>query len=136
MSKLSERKVLKKVLANLKSKSISSNTIRKEIVTTTLKDINSAWVELGKETWKKNPTLKLGLTALIQHVELLIEKLVSRSEMAVNDMEIYVDALERYSTNLDSTLTKIFQRAIKKAEEEIKRQRELMKRKPPKTMVV
>ena len=131
MSEIPERKVLKEVLSNLKSKSLSSNMVHKQQITLTRGEINTAIEWIMKKTKGKADFVSFGLMSLLQRVQLLTEKLVLISNTAISDMESYIDALERYSTNLDNTLTKIFEQARKVAEEQIKQQEELMKRKPP-----
>lgn len=132
MSEMPERKVLKEVLANLKSKSLGSNEERKMNVASIMKELYDA-MQLLTEQIEKDPTdpMKLLRMNIMQRVQLLIDKVISSSDNAMKDMEIYIDALERYSTNLDETLAKIFEQARRMAEKQIKQQEEKMKRKSP-----
>jgi len=131
MSEMPERKVLKKVLAKLKSKTLSSNEMRKQQATLAIKEMDIAMQELSKRIKKGPDVLNLWLMNLFQIIKSLVEKLVLTSDTASSDMESYIDALERYSINLDKTLWDAIEQAKKEAEEQIKKQEELMKKKSP-----
>ena len=136
MSESPERKTLKEVLANLKSKSLSSKGICKQHIAFVLESINETMKMIDEQLEKKPTPRNVTFMRLMKTIQTLLNDVISSSNTTISDMEIYIDALERYSANLDSTLNEIFEQARKHAEEEIKKQEELMKREPPKSMIV
>ena len=136
MSESPERKTLKEVLANLKSKSLSSKGICKKHIAFVLESINETMKMIDEQLEKKPTPRNVTFMRLMKTIQTLLNDVISSSNTTISDMEIYIDALERYSVNLDNTLTEIFEQARKQAEEEIKKQEVLMKREPPKSMIV
>ena len=134
MSKLPERKALKEILIDLKSKTLTSEQRYKQLETEIIDLFENCEREVLKLTQKRKDLI--GLVSIVESLRLHLRNFVSNSNTTLEDMQLYIKSLERYSTELDKTLTDIIKEAEKLANEQIKQQKELMKRKAPKSYTV
>lgn len=136
MSQLPEKKVLKDLLAKLKSHTISSEEDLKKEEERFTKRFEESHTRLKNVARKceNNPEAKEA-TEAFSEIMLLMDVLVEDFGKSVHrnneNVRFYIDALEEYSTELDGTLTEIFDRARKEAEDQIRQQEELRKRTSP-----
>ena len=136
MSEIPERKVLKEMLAKLKSKAINSEKFYQVFVVGIISRFENLLQDLGK-AYKENPDSELGfkIIALIRSLRDNIYWMMTTFANALEDKKIYLESLESYSKELDDTLSDIFKQAEKMAEEQRKQQEEIMKRKSPESYI-
>lgn len=136
MSQLPEKKVLKDLLAKLKSHTISSEEDLKKEEERFTKRFEESHTRLKNVARKcENSPEAKEATEAFSEIMLLMDVLVEDFGKSVHrnneNVRFYIDALEEYSTELDGTLTEIFDRARKEAEDQIRQQEELRKRTSP-----
>jgi len=128
MSEIPERKVLKQVLSNLKTKTISSQDSFKKSLGRQMQIFDAA--EQSAE--KLNQLQKDASSKRIHEIVSTLQDVFARTAVEalglLDDLRIYIESLESYSTELDKTLSDIFEQARKQAEEQMKQQEELMKK--------
>ena len=144
MSETPERKVLKGMLAKLKTKVIDSQNAFAALSVLTrarkIQDLEGTWNEIG-DFPKESKPLALVVFAVFQSWNQDLEMLNANMVSLIGDMNLYIETLEGYSSELDKTLTKIFGDARqyaekckdeqrKQQEEQLKQQEELMKKQP------
>lgn len=133
MSDFPEKKVLKDVLAKLKSHTIASKQeLRKEEerFVKRFEDAHEKLRVLAKKC-ETQPNVKDAVDAfseVIYRMDLLVEDFSKSVQRNSENLQFYIEALEEYSTELDGTLNEIFERAKKDAEEQIRQQEELRRR--------
>jgi len=135
MAELPEKKVLKNILLELKSRSLSSiDEMNKQQISFLglIQSINSKFKSIDP---KNDPNAKIVKDALDELFYVLsigvadLTKILYRSQ---EDAKLYIKTLEEYSTELDNTLTQIFAQAQQQAEKEIHHMEELAKQTPTK----
>lgn len=129
MAELPERKVLKEILAKLKTKTLSSQETVSKSVTSMIR-LTEAIDEMTEGEFKdtKVKEMVIVMRRTINILKISVFDLVNTFFSTLDDMNLYTESLEKYSGELDKTLNEIFEQARKQAEEQIKKQRELMKR--------
>ena len=135
MSEVPEKKVLRELLLELKTKTLRSEERFLKSQADVYGKISELWKTLT-EMLEKNQIEKDVVSLLgfiLRELHSLIDMSSTCSTVTLEDFKLYVGALERYSSELDKELTGIFEQAKKIAEEQRKKQEELMKRKPPET---
>jgi len=129
MSEIPERRVLKGILAKLKTKTISEEKYFQNQTQSTLGFLAKSHQQAlqWKKERKNNISVDSHLNIVYTHVE-QVGDLIHASIEVLEDMKLYIDSLEKYSTELDKTLSDIFEQAKKQAEEQIKQQEEFVKK--------
>lgn len=136
MEEFPDRKVLKDLLAKLKSHTIASEEELRKEEERFIKRFEQSHerLKLLAKKCETQPTSRDAVDAfseVIYRMDLLAEDFAKSVHRNSENVQFYIDALEEYSAELDGTLTEIFERARKDAEEQIKQQEELRKRTSP-----
>jgi hypothetical protein len=129
MAEIPERRVLKGILAKLKTKTISEEKHFQNQTKSTLDFFTKSHQQALQ--WKKEHRNNISVDSHLNIVYTLVEQvgdLIHASIDVLEDMKLYIDSLEKYSAELDKTLSDIFEQAKKQAEEQIKEQAEQMKK--------
>jgi hypothetical protein len=136
MSEMPEKKVLKSILLELKSRSLASSdemNKQQDAFYAMFETINSKMKSFNtKDMAPQSKELVNTLGELFYVVTVGVSNLTKTLHRSQEDMRLYVKTLEEYATELDNTLTQIFAQAKQQAEEEIKHMQELAERTPTK----
>lgn len=136
MEELPDKRVLKDLLAKLKSHTIASEEELRKEEERFIKRFEESHekLKLLAKKCETEPNPKDAVDAfseVIYRMDLLAEDFAKSVHRNTENVQFYIGALEEYSAELDGTLTEIFERARKDAEEQIKQQEELRKRTSP-----
>jgi hypothetical protein len=131
MSELPERKVLKNLLVDLKSRTLSSEDEFKNKQSDFLNGLAEMVAKLKDLGDKHQVEGANSFILLISIIASSFNQLAETVRRSHDDMRLYIKALEQYSVELDKTLTEIFEQAKKQAEEQIEQEEALRKRTSP-----
>lgn len=134
MSDLPERKVLKNLLAELKSRTIASTEDVKEEQDGFFEQVSSLFkkiTHINEESGDELREVTGDFANLFGIIVLSLRGLMRCVNRNREDTRLYIKALEDYSVELDNTLTQIFEQAKKQAEDQMKENEQLRKRTSP-----
>jgi hypothetical protein len=122
--KFPEREVLKDVLARLKTKTVSSESYYRGLISPTYQAYERIVKDI-KESESKTPDMSRGLAiGLLGAMSNNYSILIQRSFELVEDLKLYILSLEKYCAELDKARWKGIQEATKKIMEANKKLKE------------